>query len=111
MEAWAVGADKDTHDDGATGQTEAHGVAQPHVDGNAPQKEAQDNAQEDGHHVGLVQVFDGVTQFVGHMLDAVGLADDGDAVAHAQDEVGRGDELYAGALYAADVDAVAVAEL
>ena len=56
-------------------------------------------------------MLDGIAELVGHMLDAVGLADDGDAVAHAQDEVGRGDELYAGALYAADVDAVAVAEL
>ena len=53
----------------------------------------------------------GVAQFLGHVLYRGSFAHHRYAVAHTQHEVGRGHEAYAVALYAAHVDAVAVAQM
>ena len=111
VETRTVSANEDAHHDGAAGETEAHWRAEPNTDGDAAQEQTKHDAHEDGDHVRLVEMLDGVAELIGHFFDAVGLTDDGDAVAHAEHEVGGGHELYASTLHAADIDAIAVAEL
>ena len=94
------------HHQRAAGEAELH--AEAYVD--RAQDDAQDDAHEDGDEVGLVEALHGVAQARGQAVDVLQVAHHGEAVAHLEAQVGRGQEVDAGAVHAGAVELVAVVE-
>ena len=100
--------DEDTHDDGSARKPQPDGITQAEVEGDAPQQQTERDTDEDRHHVGLFEMFHLIAQFVDDLFHTVLRAHHGDAVADAQHEFGRGQELEVGTLHAAHRHAEAV---
>ena len=111
MQARTERADQDADDDRAARQSQLYGQADArNADGDAPQHQSQNQSDEDRHEIGFVEVLDGVAENLLDVLDRRGFADDRQAVAHLEPQVGRCEQLHARTVDAADVDAVVVAQ-
>lgn len=105
--AVAHGADEDGDDERSAGQAEfdGHGDA-GNGDGNLPHDDTDEDAEEDGAHVGVVEVFDLCADHIFEALDVFLRAGDQNAVADLQTEVACGEEVHAVAGDTGDVDVV-----
>ena len=104
-------ADENAHDDRAARQSQFHGDRDArHGDRDASEREAEDQADENRREVRFVEALHGVAEDLLDVADRLRLAHDRQAVAQLQSQVGRGEQLHARTVNAADVDAVVVAQ-
>ena len=109
MEPGAERADEDADDDRTARKAQLHGNRDAGDRyGDASERQAENQTDEDRHEVGLIEAFHGVAEDFLDVADRLRFAHHRQTVAHLEPQVGRGQQLHARTVDAADVDAVVV---
>ena len=112
MYACAERTDDDAHDDRAAGDAELHGCAHARYgDRNHAERQTQEQSEEDGAEVRLVEARHGVAEERLCVVDVFGCAHDGDAVAVLQVERISCEQLDVAAHHSRHVHAVCLAHV
>ena len=107
METGTEGTYEDTHDDRTAGNAQFHGDAHAwESKGNGPQCQSENDTDENGSQIRLVQTLYGIAQKSLHMVHGLMIAHHVQTVAILQSQIGSGQQFHVAAGYSAHIHLV-----